>query len=389
MHSDLFHSFFVIFSGAALLASLALFTRQPLILAYIALGALAGPYGLGWVEEQTLLAEIAEFGIIFLLFLLGLDLQTKNLLKLFGRSSVVAIISSTLFAAIGFLVPYLFGFTLEESLIVGLACMFSSTIIAIKLLPTTVLHHKHTGEIVVGLLLMQDLIAIFVLIALQQNSPQAVFEIGTLLQILLALGISIGLALLLVKILILPLIKRFDRFQEYIFLIAIGWCLGIAELSKLLGLSLEIGAFIAGISLAASPISAYIANSLKPLRDFFLVLFFFSLGASFNYHIVPEIILPLLVLGAALLILKPPIFYGLLRSVGEEKPIAKEVGFRLGQISEFSLLIAYLAYNKGFIGSEASHLIQATAILSFVLSSYIVIFFFPNPIAVFDRLRKD
>lgn len=389
MHLELFDSFFVIFSGAAILASLALFSKQPLIIAYIALGCLAGPFGLSWVTEQALLREIAEFGIIFLLFLLGLDLQAKNLVKLFGRSSLVAILSSLAFAALGFLVCQLFGFNIRDSIIVGLACMFSSTIIAIKLLPTTVLHHKHTGEIVVGLLLMQDFIAIFVLIALQQNSPQAVFHVTNLIKICLALTVSIGLAFLLVNYLIIPLIKKFDRFQEYIFLIAIGWCLGIAELSKIMGLSLEIGAFIAGVTLAASPISAYIANSLKPLRDFFLVLFFFSLGASFNFYRIPEMLYAVLTLTFLLVIFKPIVFAALLNLLGEQRETSREVGFRLGQISEFSLLIGFLAYNKGFISSDASNLIQAVAILSFLLSSYIVIFFYPNPIAVFDRLRKD
>ncbi len=389
MHLDLFDSFFVIFSGAAILASLALFTRQPLIIAYIALGCLAGPFGLSWVTEQELLSEIAEFGIIFLLFLLGLDLQTKNLVKLFGRSSVVAIVSSLAFALLGFLVCRSFGFNFNDSMVVGLACMFSSTIIAIKLLPTTVLHHKHTGEIVVGLLLMQDFIAIFVLIALQQNSPQAVFEFSNFIKILIALALSVGMAFLLVNYLIIPLIRKFDRFQEYIFLIAIGWCLGIAEFAKVLGLSLEIGAFIAGVSLAASPISAYIANSLKPLRDFFLVLFFFSLGASFDFYRIPDMFLVVLTLTLLLIILKPLVFTLLLLVFGEKKETGREVGFRLGQISEFSLLIGYLAFNKGFISSDASNLIQGVAILSFLISSYIVIFFFPNPIAVFDRLRKD
>jgi len=389
MHIDIFDSFFIIFTGAAILASIALFTRQPLIIAYIILGTIVGPYGMSWISEPAILSEISEFGIIFLLFLLGLDLQAKNLINLFGKSSAVAILSSLLFASIGFLIAYLFSFGIADSIIVGLACMFSSTIISIKLLPTTVLHHKTTGEVVIGLLLMQDLIAIFVLIALQQNSPQDVFEFSVIIEIFAALGLCVSAAFLLVKFCILPLITRFDRFQEYIFLIAIGWCLGMAELAKLLGLSLEIGAFIAGIALARSPIASYIANNLKPLRDFFLVLFFFSLGASFNFHMIPEIIIPLLILSLLLLSLKPVIFYYLLRLFKETKSISKEVGFRLGQISEFSLLIAYLALNKGFITSQTSHLIQATAILTFLLSSYIVIFFFPNPIAVFDRLRKD
>ena len=301
----------------------------------------------------------------------------------------MAMLSSIAFALLGFAVCKVFGFNFNDSLIVGLACMFSSTIIAIKLLPTTVLHHKHTGEIVVGLLLMQDFIAIFVLIALQQNSPQAVLEFSNLVKISIALALSVGSAFLLVNYLIIPLIRKFDRFQEYIFLIAIGWCLGIAEFAKILGLSLEIGAFIAGVSLAASPISAYIANSLKPLRDFFLVLFFFSLGASFDFYRIPEMFMLVLTLTLLLIVIKPVVFAFLLRLVGEKFDTGKEVGFRLGQISEFSLLIGFLALNKGFISGDAYNLIQSVAILSFLISSYIVIFFFPNPIAVFDRLRKD
>jgi Kef-type K+ transport system membrane component KefB len=173
------------------------------------------------------------------------------------------------------------------------------------------------------------------------------------------------------------------------FLLAIGWCLGIAELAEFVGLSLEIGAFAAGISIATSPISQYIAVNLKPLRDFFLVLFFFSLGAYFNIGLLPDIIVPAIVLTVLMIGLKPLIFQFLLRRIGEDKQGAWEVGFRLGQISEFSLMIAFLAVTAGFLSEKASILIQATAILSFVLNSYLVIFRYPSPIAVNDRLRRD
>ncbi len=387
LEHSLFTSFFLIFTGAAVLASVALFTRQPLLVAYIVLGALLGPYGLELVADTNLLTDIAHIGIIFLLFLLGLDMQPAHLIHMLKKATLVAIASSVLFLGLGFSVGSLFGFTHAESIIIGAAVMFSSTIIGIKLLPTTVLHHKHTGELVVGLLLLQDVIAIIVLLILNSggdSDPMSSFVKSAIA--LPALGVFAWAG---VRYVILPLLMKFDRFHEYIFLVAIGWCLGMAEAAKLGGLSAEMGAFIAGIALATSPISQYIATNLKPLRDFFLILFFFSVGASFNLNLIGLILVPALILTLAVLLLKPVIFRLLLGRISESPSTGWEIGFRLGQISEFSLLIAYLAFSAGLIGTEASHVIQATAILSFLLSTYIVIFNYPSPIAVKDSLRKD
>jgi Kef-type K+ transport system membrane component KefB len=184
-------------------------------------------------------------------------------------------------------------------------------------------------------------------------------------------------------------IRKFDRFHEFIFLVAIGWCLGIAELAHYVGLSHEIGAFIAGISLATSPISLYIAEHLKPLRDFFLILFFFSLGASFNLSLLAEILIPSLILAFIVLLAKPVTFHLLLKTIKEPPSISWEVGVRLGQISEFSLLIAFLATSTQLISESASTLIQATAIITFLVNSYMVIFRYPSPIAISDKLRRD
>ena len=381
-------AFFLIFSGAAVLASLALYTRQPLIIAYIVLGALIGPYGLGYVTDLKLLSDIAHFGIIFLLFLLGLDMQPQALISTMKKASWVAIISSIIFAITGYAVAWLFAFSHIESIIIGAAMMFSSTIIGIKLLPTTVLHHRHMGEMMIGLLLIQDVIAIFALLVLL-SGEQGDFDLMILGKTIIALPLFIAAAVIIVKYIILKLIQKFDRFHEYIFLLAIGWCLGMAEVAHMVGLSAEIGAFIAGISLATSPISQYIAVNLKPLRDFFLILFFFSLGARFDLSLLGDILIPALVMAALMLVLKPITYYSLLRNVSERKLLAWDIGFRLGQISEFSLLIAYVATSASLIGKEASHLIQATAIITFVISSYIVIFNCMTPIAVSDKLRRD
>jgi len=385
--SPIITSFFVIFSGAAVLATLALVSRQPLIIAYIALGALTGPYGMHWVNDANLLGDISEIGIIFLLFLLGLDMQPKSLAHMLRKASVVAVISSVIFAGIGYAIADLAGMSVKESIVVGVAMMFSSTIIGIKLLPTTVLHHKHTGELVVGLLLLQDLIAIIALLVIAGD--RSGLDWMVLGRTLLMLPLIIAAAFLMVRYVILRLLMAFDRFHEYIFLVAIGWCLGLAELAKLAGLSMEIGAFVAGVSLATSPISQYITEHLKPLRDFFLVLFFFSLGAGFNWSLLEQVIWPSLALATILLILKPVVFRGLLIFIKEPAPIAWEVGFRLGQISEFSLLMAFLAVHTGMISQATSLLIQATAILTFIFNSYMVLLRYPSPIAISDRLRRD
>ncbi|OUS17665.1 sodium:proton antiporter [Gammaproteobacteria bacterium 50_400_T64] len=388
MGSDVFHSFVLIFSGAAIVASLALFGRQPLLVAYIVLGAILGPFGTGMIHDVELISEISHIGIIFLLFLLGLDMQPQSLFSVLKKVTHVTLISSVVFAATGYSIAYLFGFTHLENLIIGAAMMFSSTIIGIKLLPTTILHHRHIGEMMVGMLLMQDFIAIFVLLVLLSGESGQI-DIGQIGITLLALPLLVLGCIATVRYILLPLFTRFDRIGEYVFLLAIGWCLGVSAIAESLGLSAEIGAFLAGITIATSPIAQYIALSLKPLRDFFLVMFFFSLGAQFNLGLLPEIIIPVLALGLGMLILKPLTFRFLLRRQSEKNRFAWDIGCRLGQISEFSLLIAYVAFNASLIGILASHLIQAAAILTFLLSSYIVIFNFPNPIAIKESLRRD
>ncbi len=383
-------SFFLIFSGAALFASLALYTRQPLIIAYIALGACIGPYGMSLVPDPKLLADISHIGIIFLLFLLGLDMQPQALWSTLRKSMVVAVSSSAIFLGLGFGVARLFDFSTADALIIGAAMMFSSTIIGIKLLPTTVLHHRHIGELMIGLLLLQDLLAIIVLMLLLSSAAGGSDAVGIKLAYsLLSLPLLFGGALLVVRYALLPLITRFDRFHEYIFLLAIGWCLGLAEAAVWFGLSEEIGAFIAGVTIATSPIAQYIAVNLKPLRDFFLILFFFAVGARFDLALLNQVLAPALLLAALVLGLKPVVFRFLLKGVSEKRTLAWDLGFRLGQASEFSLLIAYVAVAGALISERASVLIQATTIITLLVSSYIVVLNYPTPIAISDRLRRD
>ncbi|MBI4005064.1 MAG: cation:proton antiporter [Gammaproteobacteria bacterium] len=382
------YSIFLIFTGAAILATLALFARQAMIVGYILLGILLGPWGLSLVNDAELVKDISNIGIIFLLYLLGLDLLPQQLWRMLGEALKITLISSLLFCLTGFAVAYMFDYPILDAVLIGSVMMFSSTILGLKLLPTTILHHRHTGQIIISVLLIQDLIAIIILLLLQGYGKGANLLVDIVAQ-LSTLPLLAGIAYILDRYVLIRLIQKYDQIHEYIFLLAIAWCMGIAELAAGLGLSREIGAFIAGVTLASSPIALFITDRLKPLRDFFLIIFFFSLGASFNMTTLRGIIIPSAILAVFVIVIKPIIFKMLLTRAGEKKTISKEVGYRLGQVSEFSLLIAVLAVESNFIGEITSNLIQLTTLLTFIISSYIIVLNYPTPIAISDRLRRD
>ena len=381
-------SLFLIFVGAALFATLALFARQSLIIGYIVLGVVLGPWGLKWVTDTDLIQDISNIGIIFLLFLLGLNLSPRKLLELLKQTMIVTVLTSVVFASVGWAMATLAGFDFTNAVVVGIACMFSSTIIGLKLLPTTVLHHRHTGEVIISVLLLQDMIAIIVLLGFQALSTEqsAMLELAKLVVLLPAL---VGVAWVLKRYVLLKLFFKFDRIQEYVFLLALAWCLGIAELAYFIGFSHETGAFIAGITVATSPIALFIAESLKPLRDFFLVLFFFALGAGLNITALDTIWLPAILLGGAMLVIKPVVFRFALRKVSETNKLGWETGFRLGQMSEFSLLIVFVALQSALIDPATVYFVQLATVVTFIGSSYSIVLRYPTPIAVSDRLRRD
>ncbi|MDM8567705.1 cation:proton antiporter [Candidatus Halobeggiatoa sp. HSG11] len=389
MHNDpIILSIFVIFTGSAILATLALYARQALIVGYIVWGIILGPSGFAAIENPVVINEIAHIGIIFLLFLLGLNLKPQDLIHTVRKTTLITVITSLVFMSLGFVICRLFNFAMWESLLIGSAMMFSSTIIGLKLLPTTVLHHRHAGEVMVSILLLQDLFAIIILLIVQgwNSGSSPLVSIGLSV---IALPILIGFAILFERYILIKVISKFDKIQEYIFLVTIGWCLGMAKLAATMGLSYEIGAFIGGVVLASSPIALFIAESLKPLRDFFLIIFFFTLGAGLELGTVYTVLIPAIVLAGTMLLVKPLLFRFLMVKLKETTDLSLEMGVRLGQISEFSLLIAVVALESKVISHQASYLIQAATIITFVVSSYFIVLNYPTPIAVSDRLRRD
>lgn len=389
MHdTSIIYSIFLIFFGAALFATVALFARQSMLIGYILVGIIAGPWGLHLIDDVRLISQISQVGIIFLLFLLGMSLEPRELTRFFRKTSIVTVVSSLLFFSTGLSISLLFGFGLRDSIIVGVAMMFSSTIIGLKLLPTTTLHQQHMGQIMISILLLQDIFAIVALICIQGWTTEGSvwWEIG---RILLALPLMTAFAFAVSRYCIQGLLARFDTIREYVFLVTIGWCLGMSQLGAWLGLSHEIGAFIGGVSLAISPIARFITEHLKPVRDFFLILFFFSMGASFNLDMLDTLLVPALVIAVVMLLLKPVTFGVLLNKEGEKPGFSRQAGVRLGQISEFSLLIALLAFEAEVVSERANYMIQTATLLTFIASSYYIVLRYPTPIAVDDKLRKD
>jgi Kef-type K+ transport system membrane component KefB len=379
---------FMIFTGAAVLAASALYARQSLLVVYIFAGLVFGPSGLKLVTDPVLIQEISHTGIIFLLFLMGINLPADKLIHLVRKTTFVTTVSSLVFFLAGFLVATVSGFGMVEGLIVGAAAMFSSTIVGLKLLPTTVLHHRHQGEIIISILLLQDILAIVVLTILQVGDLSGFPWQDLLLLFVALIAISI-FAYFFHRYALVKIIAKFDRIQEFIFVVTIGWCLGIAQLAASFNLSYEIGAFIAGVVFAANPIALFVSEMLKPLRDFFLVLFFFSLGATFHIDVAQTVFIPATLLALLLLVVKPLTFKFLLERTSETPQDSQEIGYRLGQVSEFSLLIAVLAVEMQVIDLKAGYLIQVCTLLTFIVSSYLVVFKYPTPIAVSDKLRRD
>lgn len=387
--NPVFHTIVLIFVGAAFLSTLVLYTRQSLLVAYILLGAAFGPWGLKLVSDLSAVNQVGEIGIIFLLFLLGLHLQPQNLLHMLREVSWIGALSSIIFAIVAYFIGIWFGLPETDALVLGAAMMFSSTIIGLKLLPTTILHHQHTGEVMISVLLLQDIIAIVVLILIHGAEQGNGFSWNDLLLVGVGLPLLICFAFIIERYVLVKLLARFDRTQEYVFLLSIGWCLGLSMLARKMGLSEDIGAFVAGVTLAASPISLFIAESLKPLRDFFLVMFFFSVGATFNFGYTAQVLIPAFILASLMLVIKPICFQIMFSFAGEKKAVAKEVAIRLGQASEFSLLVATIGLSSHIISDVTSNLIQATTILTFIVSSYVVVLRYPTPMSFIDKMRKD
>ncbi|HBE91042.1 MAG TPA: sodium:proton antiporter [Gammaproteobacteria bacterium] len=373
--------------GAALLGTVFLYARQPIIIAYIAIGIIIGPSGLGLIRRPESIEQMAHLGVVLLLFIIGLNLQPGKLIKLFSKAIWLTFATSLLFASVSTGFAMLIGLDLASALIFGAAMMFSSTVVGLKLIPTTTLHHKHTGEVMTSVLLLQDILAIIVILFISGEQNQHV--LATFVFIIIKLVALWFTAFMGVRYLIIPLLNKFDSVQEYTFVLTLAWCLFWAEAAHLLGLSFETGAFVAGLSIASRNVSLIVAENLKPLREFFLIMFFFAVGAKLDLQMSPGLLLAAMVFGAVLVPLKVWVFKYAFKRSGEKTRLSGELAVRLGQSSEFSLLVAFSALSAGLLTPEEMNVIQVATIVTFVISTYWVVLKYPTPISGSPVLRRD
>lgn len=377
----------LIFAGAAIIATLFLYLKQPIILAYIALGVAIGPSGAGLIDNPHHIEQLSHIGIILLLFLIGLNLRPDRMVGLFGKISLLTLATSLLFMVLVATAAFLLAFPLLHSLVIGAALMFSSTIVGLKLIPTTTLHHKHRGEMMVSVLLLQDILAIVIILLIAGGQENNIPLTVTMLFLKLV-GLAV-VSFVVVRYVLTAIYTRFDTIREHTFLMSLGWGLMVAGVAEYIGLSFEMGAFIAGVSIATLPIAVVIAEELKPLRDFFLIMFFFSIGAQFDLLAMNDVILPGVVIALIVVGVKPLVYRRAFNISGEKDYVSAELGIRLGQASEFSLLVAYSALLSGLIDQRSTYLVQIVVVLTFVISTYWVISKYPTPISSEASRRRD
>ncbi len=344
--------------------------KQPMIPAYIIVGILLGPV---WklVDNTEIIETMSLTGIAFLLFIVGLELALKKLKDIGGIASVGAIVQVSLLFVFGFVAASFLGVYGVEAAYLGLIIAFSSTMIVIKLLSDKKELSTLHGKIIIGVLLMQDILAI---LALSIISSIDDFTVMVLMNSLIKAGAVFVLAYLASKYIFPKLFKFAAKSQELFFMVAISTCFFFSILLSYLGFSIAIGAFIAGISLANLPYNIEIIGKVKSLKDFFATLFFVSLGMGLVVEEITKIMYPLIILTIFVLVLKPLVIMFIGSFFGYTKKVSFFTGISLAQVSEFSIIIASQGVVLGHISSELFTLTIVLSIITMVFTSYMIKF---------------
>ena len=376
--------FIVIIS--TLLAYVARLLKQPLIPAYVIAGIILGPY-FGFITNFDVINNLSEIGITFLLFIVGLEIDVRKLKDVGLVASLGGIIQIVAVFIFAFILSIFMGFFTLESAYLGLVVAFSSTMVVVKLLSDKREVDTLHGRIIIGILLLQDIFAIFALSILSQGS----FSIYALILSLLK-----GLAVIVVSFFagkyILPQLFKFAASsQELLFIASIAIAFLFSMLLNSIGFSIAVGAFIAGITLNV-PYNIEIVGKIKPLRDFFSVLFFVSLGTQLSLKALSNIINPLLIFIALVIFLKPLIVMFLCTFFGYSKRTSFLTAISLAQISEFSLILVAQGLFLGQISRDIFSLTVLLAVATIVLTTYFVNYSeqiyqkFSSLLNIFDKL---
>lgn len=382
MHA-VFTDFALLLLISALAGALAVRLRQPVLIAYIVVGLLAGPAGLGLVRAQGQVDLLAQVGVAVLLFVVGLKLDLQHIRHIGPVALATGLGQLAFTIVIGFLLTRLLGRAPLEALYVAIALTFSSTIIIVKLLSDKRELDSLHGRIAVGFLIVQDLavvLAMMVMSALRGGTT------GGVSAVLLSLGwrlAAAGLGLFVLMRWVLPRgVALMARSQELLLIFAVAWGTGLAALGEWAGFSREAGAFLAGFSLASTAYRDGIGARLSGLRDFLLLFFFLDLGAKLDLSSLGGEVLPALVLSLFVLIGNPLIVMAIMGAMGYRARTGFLAGLTVAQISEFSIIFVAMGITLGHIGVAALGLVTLVGLVTIALSTYMILYSHP----LYDRL---
>ena len=357
---------------AAVISLVMRLLRQPLIMGYILTGIIVGPSLLNIIQAKEAFAGFSEIGIMLLLFIIGMGLNPV-VIKSLGRPVLVTAAAILLLVgSTGFAAGTLLGFSTSEAAIVGLALFFSSTIIILKVISDKRELSRLYAQIAVGVIVIDDVIATLALLAVATIASSGGLGVSDV-ALLAAKGIAVALGLYLISAKLLPPFAKFlARSQEMLFLFAIAWGFGVAILFDWAGFSHEVGALFGGVSLAALPYATEMAAKLKPLRDFFIVLFFVTLGEIFTFGNLMASLVPALILSAVVIFGKPLFVMSSLGALGYTRLTSFKAGIHLSQISEFSIILIVFASSVGFVSDQAAAIITLVALITIGVSTYLM-----------------
>ncbi len=348
--------------------------KQPTILAYLATGIFIGAVGLFSVGGNETFKSFSELGIMLLLFLVGMEINYTSL-RLVGRSALFIGLGQVIatFSAAYFLAHAL-GFLVLPAIYIALALTFSSTVIVVKLLSDKSVLNSLYGKISVGLLLVQDFVAILILTLLTGIQGGQAVSIAEIILTILKGAVLFGLMLYLGRRALPYIFSRVSRSHELLFLVSLAWVFLVAALLSKMGFSVEIAGFLAGLALANSSEHHQISARIKPLRDFFLIIFFVALGAESVFSNFSGLFLPIVAFSLFALLIKPLIVFILMGIMGYRKRTGFMTGVTMAQISEFSFVLMALGLKLGHVDERVVGLVTAAGVISILLSSYMIQF---------------
>ncbi|MBP9668022.1 cation:proton antiporter [Candidatus Saccharibacteria bacterium] len=371
MELSIFTQISLVIAISAAVSLLMRVLRQPLILGSILTGIAVGPSALNIVHARDAFETFSQIGIALLLFIIGLGLNA-GVIRSLGKVSLAT--SMMLLVLVGFsghLLSLAMGFNNISGIFLGIALFFSSTIIVLKVLSDKHELDRLYGQVSIGVLLLEDVIAIMAMVAIAMlssgNGDAVTLSILGIKALLLGVGLYVSSQWVIPRI-----AKSIAKSSELLFLFSIGWGLSVASLFELAGLSHEIGALFAGVSLAGLPYATEMGAKLKPLRDFFIVLFFVTLGELFTFGALQESLLPALIL-SLLVVLGKPLFVmislGLLRYT---RLTSFKAAIHLSQVSEFSIIMIVFGAAHGIVEQSAVPVITLVGLITIALSTYLM-----------------